>query len=364
MAQAQQQPQPQRLNYIGSKYQLLPWLEEQILTQTGWKSFHGKKIGDLFAGTGIVSYTLRQKGAATIANDAEPYSAIITAALSQSTATPSILAILNTLQAELSQITSLSPKGPITLNYSPDGPAERQFFTTLNAQKIDHLRGRIAALKPTLSTADYNFLLASLLLAADKVANVPAVYGCYLKSFKKTALQPLILRPPHELTTPPSPYSQTTNADTTSAAFLSTLPEMDLVYLDPPYNERQYSKNYFPLNMIAEEPLSSSSTPITLKGKTGIPSNCFLSTLCQKKNVAAAFDIIVANVKADWIVISYNSESLLPRDKMQDILKKYGTLTTIERPYKRFKSFEYNKDTEICEYLFILQKTPRSTPSA
>jgi adenine-specific DNA-methyltransferase len=137
---------------------------------------------------------------------------------------------------------------------------------------------------------------------------------------------------------------------------------MDLVYLDPPYNERQYSKNYFPLNMIAEDPLSSTTT--TLKGKTGIPSNCFLSTLCQKKNVANSFDTIVANVKADWIVISYNSESLLSKERMENILKKYGTLTIIERPYKRFKSFEYNKDTDICEYLFILQKMSQRSPSA
>jgi adenine-specific DNA methylase len=41
---------------------------------------------------------------------------------------------------------------------------------------------------------------------------------------------------------------------------------------------------------------------------------------------------------------------------MLDIMKNYGDASVIERDYKRFKSFEYNKDVEIKEYLFCLNK--------
>ena len=349
---------PHRLNYIGSKYQLLEWIESNILATTKWSSLQGKVIGDLFSGTGIVSYYFRTRGAITVANDVEPYAETITTALTLSVASSQNLELIQQLQREIEQgLQNSSRPGFITENYSPAGSAGRQFFTEQNAKKIDYLRHRIAVLRPTLTTQfDHDFLLASLLLAADRVANVPAVYGCYLKSFKKSALQHLTLHAPHTLTSPPSPESQTTREDSTSSDLLAVLPYCDLVYLDPPYNERQYSKNYFPLNMIAQDP----SEPFpTLKGKTGIPSTCFLSPLCQKANVASAFERLVSGLHAEWIVISYNSESLLNKEQMTTLLSKYGHLTIIEQPYKRFKSFEYNEDKQICEYLYFLNKSFR-----
>ena len=51
-----------RLNYIGSKYQLLEWLLQNMKDKTGWESFDTKRFADLFAGTGIVSHTLRLQG--------------------------------------------------------------------------------------------------------------------------------------------------------------------------------------------------------------------------------------------------------------------------------------------------------------
>jgi adenine-specific DNA-methyltransferase len=127
-----------------------------------------------------------------------------------------------------------------------------------------------------------------------------------------------------------------------------------MVYLDPPYNERQYSKNYFPLNIIAKKP--EMLLDIQLKGKTGIPNDCFISPFCKKSDVENAFDILFKELKTKWIFLSYNSESMVSKDKMVDIMKKYGNVSVIEREYKRFKSFEYNKDVQINEYLFCLQK--------
>ena len=94
-----------------------------------------------------------------------------------------------------------------------------------------------------------------------------------------------------------------------------------------------------------------------LKGKTGIPTDCFLSPFCKKGNtVEDAFNTLFKELKTNWIFLSYNSESIVKKEKILELMSKYGKASVIERDYKRFKSFEYNKDVEIKEYLFCLQK--------
>jgi adenine-specific DNA-methyltransferase len=159
--------------------------------------------------------------------------------------------------------------------------------------------------------------------------------------------------------------SATFNADVISdPAFLATtLPPVDIAYLDPPYNERQYSKNYFPLNIIAKTPASLMTEP-TLKGKTGIPTDCFLSAFCRKGAAAeTAFDTLIRGLRAKWIFLSYSSESIVSKEKMMEILSRYGTVSVTEREYKRFKSFEYNEDKAINEYLFCLEKKWMAAPA-
>jgi adenine-specific DNA-methyltransferase len=150
--------------------------------------------------------------------------------------------------------------------------------------------------------------------------------------------------------------SQTFNQDVLSDELISKV-SVDAVYLDPPYNERQYSKNYFPLNIIAKTPIELLKEP-TLKGKTGIPTDCFISPFCRKgKIVEEAFEKLFNNLKTDWIFLSYNSESLVSKSRMIELMEKCGTVTVVERDYKRFKSFEYNDNKEIKEYLFCLKLT-------
>ena len=67
----------QRLNYIGSKYQLLGWLTDFMKEKTGFASFQNKTVADLFAGTGVVSHHFRLQGATVYTNDSELYSAVI-----------------------------------------------------------------------------------------------------------------------------------------------------------------------------------------------------------------------------------------------------------------------------------------------
>ena len=337
-----------RLNYIGSKFQLLDWITNFIKEKIG--SFEDKIIGDLFAGTGIVSHHLRNQGAIVYANDAELYSYIITHALTCSDYNNDCQEIINTLNTEIEA--DKRTIGFVTTYYSPYNN-ERMFFTVDNAQCIDYVRERLEDFN--LNKNDYNFILGSIIISADAVSNVPAVYGCYLKNFKAKALKKFCIKPIHK----------SINSNLKSLTFNENVSDLkldftDLVYLDPPYNQRQYSKNYFPLNIIAKSPKQLLSEP-PLKGKTGIPTDCFVSSFCKKgKPVETAFDELFKTLNTKFIFLSYNSESLISKDKMIEIMKKYGTVSIIEKEYKRFKSFEYNKSATIIEYLFCLTKTQKN----
>ena len=343
-----------RLNYIGSKFQLINWIHLEIMNKTGFNSFENKIIGDLFAGTGIVSYHFRKHNSIIISNDAELYSSIITHAFTKSVYTDKCKEVINSLQRSISENKHSEINGFITNNYSPQGLNERKFWNIENARRIDYIRNELFEMKENLSEDEYLFILASLLISADAVSNVPAVYGCFLKNFKSKATKNLVITPIHNNTSLPN-NNTTLNVDILNIPFLRSF-EYDFVYLDPPYNERQYSKNYFPLNIIAKSPEKLLSE-LPLKGKTGIPTDCFISPFCKKgETVEKAFDLLFRELKTKWIFLSYNSESIVSKDKMLEIMDKYGISSVIERDYKRFKSFEYNRDINIKEYLFCLKK--------
>ena len=325
-----------RLNYIGSKYKLLDWIVTIIKEKSGWDTLEDKHFADLFAGTGIVSLHLRNLGAIVTANDAELYSYIITSAFALSSYNSKIEEIIKELNDSQD-----STVGYITTHYSPYNANERKFFTIENAMRIDYFRTRIEEFKEQLTKDEYNFLLASLIVSADAVSNVPAVYGCYLKNFKDKAKKNIVLQAIHMCTDTPKNGSIVFNSDVISQNMLENLQSsyFDVVYLDPPYNERQYSKNYFPLNIIAKTPEQLTDEP-ALKGKTGIPANCFISAFC-KRNMSAqnSFKSLLKNIKSKWIFVSYNSESIVSKQEMIEIMQEYGNVSIVEQDYKRFKSF-------------------------
>lgn len=369
------QPKIHRLNYIGSKFKLLDWITENIKEKTCWASLANKTVADLFAGTGVVSYHFRTNlgGAPTttttttttptvISNDAELYSSIITHAFTRSVFSELTDRVITEMNKDIAENKHAAP-GYITRHYSPFEGNERMFFTVENARRIDYMRNKLESLRTDAPAApaapmtddEYKFILASIILSADAVSNVPAVYGCFLKKFKAPAAKNLVLFPIHTITTRANPGSMTYNCDVLDPAFLSGI-DADMVYLDPPYNERQYSKNYFPLNIIAKTP-EQLTIEAPLKGKTGIPVDCFISPFCKKgKPVEAAFETLFRELKTKWIFLSYSSESIVPKEKMLELMGKYGDVEVVEQDYKRFKSFEYNEDKAVLEYLFCLKK--------
>jgi len=358
-----------RLNYIGSKFRLLEWLEAGMLEKTGWgvggaggAGFAGRRVADLFGGTGIISHHFRLASAVVIGNDAELYSSVIVHAMGRSVFSADCESFIQRIAADLTSGAYMGDDtdtaGVITRYYSPHNGCARMFFTVDNARRIDYIRRRIETEFGADADRkdDYMFLLGSLLVSADAVSNVPAVYGCYLKQFKEKAVRALVFEPIHTVREAAGLGSQCYHSDVLADSLLDAV-EADMVYLDPPYNERQYSKNYFPLNILALPPVEQ--TGVVLRdGVTGIPEECFMSPFCKKKDVVAAFERLFSRLRTTWIFLSYSSESLISKDRMLEIMGKYGEVSVLETDYKRFKSYEYNANTGVKEYLFCLRKAP------
>ena len=133
------------------------------------------------------------------------------------------------------------------------------YFTDENAMKCDAIRKKIELWREEKKITDneYYFLLTSLLESIDKVANTASVYGAFLKKFKKSALKPIAL-------VPADFYINDHDHDVYNKDILEVakITSHDVVYLDPPYNERQYSANYHMLETIAKY-----DNPI-IRGKT------------------------------------------------------------------------------------------------
>jgi adenine-specific DNA-methyltransferase len=123
------------------------------------------------------------------------------------------------------------------------------YFSDENAMKCDAIRIQIEKWREEkiISEEEYYFLLASLLENVDKVANTASVYGAFLKNLKKSAQNIFQLKPANFYLN--DDENKVYNLDVND---LIKNTSHDVVYLDPPYNTRQYGANYHLLETIAK----------------------------------------------------------------------------------------------------------------
>ncbi|GIZ15094.1 DNA adenine methylase [Capnocytophaga catalasegens] len=331
------------MNYIGSKYKLSEFIKQGVHSVVG-QDLSNKVFCDLFAGTGIVGRSFKKEVKQVISNDIEYYSFVLNKnyignyePMDFST----YIDILNALQGE---------KGFIFEQYSEGGKAQRQYFKQENGKKIDAIRKKIEQWhkKSDISDNLYYFLLASLLESADKVANTASVYGAFLKHIKKSAQKDIFIEPAYFTESKHTHLVFNKNAND----LIQTI-QGDILYLDPPYNAREYGANYHLLNTIA---MYDSFEP---KGKTGL-RNYQKSMYCKKNQVIDTFDKLIKQANFQYIFLSYNNEGLMTASEIQTIMRKYGSYDLVSTNYQRFKADKEenrnHKAEKTTEFLHILQK--------
>ena len=331
------------MNYIGSKHKLSHFLKTSIIATVG-SDLTDLVFCDLFAGTGIVGRNFKLLVKQVIANDVEYYSYILNRNYignHKNLNCTRQFKILNSLEGI---------KGFIFQNYCENGSEGRLYFSSENGKKIDAIRQQIEVWKTSceITEDEYYFLIASLIESADKVANTASVYGAYLKKLKKTAQKLVVIVPAEFINTKNS--HQVYNEDSNK---LIKKIKGDILYLDPPYNARQYGSNYHLLNTIAN------FDTFLPKGKTGL-RNYYKSSYCKKNEVKKSFEELIKNANFKHIFLSYNNEGLMTENEVSTILLKYGKYSLKTINYQRFKADKTenrnHKATSTVEYLHILEK--------
>jgi len=348
--------------YLGAKHRLLDFIDETVLARVP----SPRVFIDGFAGTGVVGLHFRRYARRIVSNDLLYSNFVVNQAFLNSTPRNVDLGRVEELLAVLN-------RRPPHQGYVHEQFGGR-YFTACNAARIDAVREGIEELhsQGRCSFQERYLLLASLLYAADKAANTVGQYDAFLKHLRvggraearqdagaearqdagaearqdagaearqdagaaaparhlvdSNVHKPLVLRLPdvelgegdHEV------YNEDLNR------IIDRL-RGDVLYLDPPYNGRQYVDCYHVLENILrwERPL--------LYGVTRkFPRTGLKSRYSRRQEAAQALAELVEAAASKHIFLSYNSEGIIPDEAIAAILGRKGRCEVFEREYAVF----------------------------
>lgn len=329
--------QLQNRRYIGAKYKLSSWIFSILKKET-----KGSVFTDIFAGTGIISGEASKSYDKVIINDFLYSNNIIYQAFFGKGIYDSKI-----IEKKISEYNNLLGKN-LKSNYFSENFGGK-YFSLESAKKIGFIREDLELNKNNLTEKEFSILLTSLLYALDKIANTVGHYDAY---FRKTIIKDgIFLYPLRQI--------EVKNIEIfrEDANNLAKKISSDVVYIDPPYNSRQYSRFYHVL-----ETLVKWDKP-KLYGVALKPEPENISDYCK---VAAGQKLLelVTDLDTKYLAVSYNntyesksnsSRNKITLEEIRRILDNIGRTQVFERKYKHFNSGKTNlKDHK--EYLFVTKK--------
>lgn len=353
----------QLITYLGNKRALLGHIDGMVCHVRDALGGRRLDCADLFSGSGAVARLLKRHARTLHVNDLEGYSAVLNRCyLTDREDFPqeAYERAFARAQAALEH----PVEGIIARNYAPadDGdirPGERVFYTRQNALTIDTLRAFIDTVEEGLRPC----FLAPLLAEASVHNNTAGVFKGFYKDSAtgvgrfggngenalSRILGPITLQRPvlSAFNCESRVYQQ--DAGTLAGA----LPPLDLVYLDPPYNQHPYGSNYFMLNVIAENRLSG-----PLSRVSGIPEGWNRSDYNRPARAEAALEQLIADLNARYVLVSYSSEGFIKPEQMEALLGRFGRVERRDIPYNAYRASRNlaGRALHVEESLFLLKK--------
>ncbi|MBO5032755.1 MAG: DNA adenine methylase [Lachnospiraceae bacterium] len=233
--------------------------------------------------------------------------------------------------------------------YAPTG--NRMYLNDENALRIDYARNTVEDWKQAgiVTEKEYFYLVACIVEGIPFVSNTSGTYGAFHKNWERRSFKKYEVYRLPVLSN--GKHNQCFHMD--GAALLKQI-SGDVLYIDPPYNGRQYLPNYHVLETAAKYDYPE------VRGITAQrPYENNKSDFCMKSKVAAAFDELIANARFKHIILSYSTDGLMTVEQIEMIMKKYGKPETFQIywiPYRRYKSREQGKKEELKEMLVYVEK--------
>jgi adenine-specific DNA-methyltransferase len=338
------------VRYIGNKTKLLDFIGATLEQR---RVVSGTAV-DPFCGTASVATDLKRRGFRVIAADIMHYAYVLARTYVQASRVPRFPALQSALglrsdsiEDVIAYLNQIEGRPDFIHNhFTPGGTGERMYFTAENGARIDAIRSTLQSwYQDSLVDDDaFHALLAALIEAADRVANTTGVYAAWVKSWQSNATRPIELRTPAIV---PGNGCRAERAD--ALDFIQKLEEFDLLYLDPPYNTRQYAGYYHVPEVIA---MGWFADPPDLRGKTGlIKDQEKRSDWSSRQRCEEVFEKLVATARWRHLVMSYNAEGIIPESTIRRVLRAHGRASTYKRHARTYRRYRSDSDSENRRYL-------------
>lgn len=324
--------------YVGSKTKLMPWIKESLESNC----YDCHSFFDVFAGTGIVSYECLTMYDSFVINDFLYSNEIIYRAFFEQKKYSSNK--LKNIKIEYNNVKAIES------NYVSNNYGDK-FFSMNDAKKIGFIREDIEKKKNTkeINLKEYNILVASLIYSLDKISNTVGHYEAYIKNSEFKDMFVFDLIEPIKTSKKIRIYREDSNT-------LSKKIKADIVFIDPPYNSRQYSRFYHVLETIVKWDKPE------LFGVAMKPKEENMSEYC-KNSAPKVFEDLINNLKCKYIVVTYNntynskstsSMNKITLEEIEKILKNRGETKIFSHKYNAFNAGKTDFENHQ-ELLFITE---------
>ncbi|MBV6522447.1 MAG: hypothetical protein MNPFHGCM_02595 [Gemmatimonadaceae bacterium] len=355
----------QLITYIGNKRALLGPIGQAVEHVKRRIGHRRLRSFDAFSGSGVVSRFLKAHSAYLASNDIEDYAAV-TGRCFLSNHSAVDWKALHSWTAELNAkvCTGGFERGFIEDLYAPRNddaitPEERVFYTRRNAQRLDDYR-RLIELAPTKIR---ELLLGPLISRASIHANTAGVFKGFYKN-KHTGIgqfggsgSDALVRITGEITLEVPILSRfecdydVFQEDANAAARRQR--DLDLTYVDPPYNQHPYGSNYFMLNLLVRY-----QRPSEVSQVSGIPTNWRRSGYNVRARSLPLLRDLLESVDSRFLLVSFNNEGFISPPEMREMLERLGTVSVFETAYNAFRGSRNfnNRSIHVTEQLFLVER--------